>query len=400
MPSNGPGFKSAISYYSSLKHQFIRQCEELYRKEEQVQVDEMLRTFKNDQYNRFREFKKAKDNISDLENNITTATSRIINSTVAGDTSSIASQLEELRAKYQQAEQKATEEIRQEYMTVISKIRSLLSTDDEILQSIQQLVKKSSGGITLEAVQNEYLSYIARQITKRTTMISQIFDLNQAAIAGYYQEATEANAMNQIMSNFGMKAIHAGTLVSKATKRETPVDIVLGKPTGGKKLTVRAMEEYDKMLEQFANYKTSAEATMGLPDWESMIHSMNLKTAGIQSKLYTINFSNPRAKGYGIGSRADLLKEFYKWQKNDAITQALSAEYFNESRTAIIEAFGPTTLLFRTGSQRFFIDELLKELQENDFSIAFNTQATKKTLTAYVIMTKDLSEEYLSKKDE
>lgn len=392
--SGGPGFKSAISYYGALKRQFIKQCEEKYTQEQQIQLEDVLRTFNNKQYNRYQEFQKVKGKDGDINalEKLLQSTGHILASTASGDTATIQSQLDSLKAAYEAQGQKATAEIQAEYQRIIGQIRTILLADDDIMTSIKQIVNKSSGGVTLDAVENEYVSYISRQITKRMTAISQIFDLNQAAIAGYYQEATETTAMNEIMQKFGSKAMHAGTLISQKTKRETPMDIVLGGKQRGKSLKVQALEDYDKMLSYFEGYNESAEASQTLPDWEAVLRQMKVKTAGIQSKLYTINFSKPRPKGYGIGNRAGLLRNFYAWSKRQAITQALSAEFFNESRTAIIEAFGPTTLLFRSGSQRFFMDELLQELENYDYMIAFNLTAEKK-LTSYVIMTKTVNED-------
>jgi hypothetical protein len=67
--------------------------------------------------------------------------------------------------------------------------------------------------------------------------------------------------MNEIMQKFGSKAMHAGTLISQKTKRETPMDIVLGGKQRGKSLKVQALEDYDKMLSYFEGYNESAEAS-------------------------------------------------------------------------------------------------------------------------------------------
>lgn len=385
--TGGTGFKSAGAYYATLKRKFINSCVESYDAESQAQLLKTLSTFDNKLYNRYQEFQKVKGDRPQLDDLLPDASAAIMKA-LEGE-ASLKDEIELLAKKYEEGGRQATEDIKKESQRIIQKIRVLLAQDDNILQSIKQIVNNSSGGTTLAAVENEYLSYISRQITKQMTLITQIFDLNASALAGYYQEATESQAMHRVMKEIGGRAAHAGTLTHHGT--ETPMDIVIGRSNSGKNLQVRALKEYEELLDIIDQFNVSASASEMTPDWESALRNAKIKTAGIQSKLYTINFSQPRPGGYSIGSRAGLKTNFYAWAKKRAITQALSAEYFNESYTAIIEAFGANTLLFRTGSQRFFVDELLQELQEHNFKIAFNLSAGNK-LTNTVKMMQDVDE--------
>lgn len=385
--TGGTGFKSAGAYYATLKRKFIQSCTEAYDVEQQAQLSQTLGAFDNKLYNRFQEFQKVKKDRPQLDDLLPDASEAIIKA-LEGETS-LKEEIELLAKKYEEGGRQATEDIKKESQRIIQKIRNLLASEDNILQSIKQIVNKSSGGTTLAAVENEYLSYISRQIAKQMTLITQIFDLNSSALAGYYQEATESQAMHKVMKEFGGRAAHAGTMTHQGV--ETPMDIVIGRSNSGKNLQVRALKEYEQLLDIIGQFNTTASVSDVTPNWDTILRDVKIKTAGVQSKLYTINFTQPRPGGYSIGSRAGLKTNFYTWAKKRAITQALSAEYFNESYTAIIEAFGANTLLFRTGSQRFFVDELLHELQEHNFKIAFNLSAGNK-LTNTVKMMQDVDE--------
>lgn len=385
--SNGAGFKSAGAYYATLKRKFINSCVRSYDEEQQKQLTQTLSKFDNKLYNRYQEFQKVKGDRPQLDDLLPDASNAVMRA-LEGE-GSLKQEIEQLARKYEEGGRKATEDIKQESQKIIQSIRALLGQEDNIIQEIKNIVNHSSGGVTLAAVENEYLSYISRQIAKQQTAITQIFDLNNSALAGYYQEATEAKAMHKVMKEFGGRATHAGTVTYQG--QETPMDIVIGRAGSSQKLQLKALNDYEKLLKAIGDFKTDQSASEAMPDWDQVLRDVKIKTAGIQSKLYTINFTQPRPKGYSIGSRAALRQSFYAWAKRKVVTQALSAEYFNENYTAIIEAFGANTLLFRTGSQRFFMDELLQTLQEHNFKIAFNLSASNK-LTNTVSMLQNVDD--------
>jgi hypothetical protein len=72
-----------------------------------------LRKFENTQYNRFREFQKVKGKDGDIDalEKLLQSTGHILASTAAGDTATIQSQLDSLKAAYEAQGQKATAEI-------------------------------------------------------------------------------------------------------------------------------------------------------------------------------------------------------------------------------------------------------------------------------------------------
>lgn len=392
---DGQGFKSAQIYYSTLKQKFLQNC--LHKTEDMQleQLSEIITKFENQLYNRYSEFQKVKRDMDFLDQTINAAMVTIDGILSEENSQETLNQIKLLKQKYQDEENKNEEEIKILYKEIIDKIKEILLNEQDIISSVQVYIKQKTNNITLTAIENEYVGYIARKILQKKILVEKIFSLNQAAIAGYYQEATETEAMQELLKHFGSIAIHGGTSISQKTKTETPLDVIIGsKYSGKKRLESSALSQYDKMLDIIDDLKININTAQDFfVDWQPILEKAKINTVGIQSKLYSINFSNPRPQGYGIGNRKTIKQDFteyYKKQKDMILTQALSAKFFNESQTAIIEAFGPTTLLFRTGSQRFFIDELIKEISKNNFMFAFNMIKERK-LTNYVIITNEVS---------
>ena len=381
--SQGAGFLSAQTYYGQLKAKFL---DFVSTTAGQIQKEEIKKEFNELQQEsiggRGQEFNKVNQFLDNAD--FKKAIETLI---IPGfDTEKYKNQIENLEKNFQGTQEELIKERKKIEDEITTVIKNYLQSSDEItiLHDIQKHILEQSSGVTLDAVKDEYLRYITRLYQQRIGLLKTSVGLNQAAIAGYYQEATESRLITELLKKIKLKGVQAGTILSEETKKQTPLDIVIGhKNTSNKALQHLGTSIYDKLTKQIRTMAAESivvsveEASINWEDFFSKIEKIN--AVGIQSKLYTLNFSSEKIKpdGYKIGSRVNLFKNFYKEKEKiyktygESREQYMAAIFFNLSQTAIIEAFGPSTLIFRTGSQRFFMDELIIRIQQENASITF-----------------------------
>ena len=381
--SQGAGFLSAQTDYGQLKAKFL---DFVSTTAGQIQKEEIKKEFNELQQEsiggRGQEFKKVNQFLDNAD--FKKAIETLI---IPGfDTEKYKNQIENLEKNFQGTQEELIKERKKIEDEITTVIKNYLQSSDEItiLHDIQKHILEQSSGVTLDAVKDQYLRYITRLYQQRIGLLKTSVGLNQAAIAGYYQEATESRLITELLKKIKLKGVQAGTILSEETKKQTPLDIVIGhKNTSNKALQHLGTSIYDKLTKQIRTMAAESivvsveEASINWEDFFSKIEKIN--AVGIQSKLYTLNFSSEKIKpdGYKIGSRENLFKNFYKEKEKiyktygESREQYMAAIFFNLSQTAIIEAFGPSTLIFRTGSQRFFMDELIIRIQQENASITF-----------------------------
>ena len=381
--SQGAGFLSAQTYYGQLKAKFL---DFVSTTAGQIQKEEIKKEFNELQQEsiggRGQEFNKVNQFLDNAD--FKKAIETLI---IPGfDTEKYKNQIENLEKNFQGTQEELIKERKKIEDEITTVIKNYLQSSDEItiLHDIQKHILEQSSGVTLDAVKDQYLRYITRLYQQRIGLLKTSVGLNQAAIAGYYQEATESRLITELLKKIKLKGVQAGTILSEETKKQTPLDIVIGhKNTSNKALQHLGTSIYDKLTKQIRTMAAESivvsveEASINWEDFFSKIEKIN--AVGIQSKLYTLNFSSEKIKpdGYKIGSRENLFKNFYKEKEKiyktygESREQYMAAIFFNLSQTAIIEAFGPSTLIFRTGSQRFFMDELIIRIQQENASITF-----------------------------
>ena len=213
-----------------------------------------------------------------------------------------------------------------------------------------------------------YATYLSKLIMNYNTDIKSY--INNSAIAGFYQELAETDAWKKAGKQLHLQITHAGEKASSITKKETPIDIAIG-IKGTRNLQNTALKEFDTILSAIRNFEITGTT---VEDFSTQLENFNLKTVGIQSKLASLVSVKVKTKGYQIGSRLDLLKDFENWieQKQGIKTQIETANYFGSSLKAILEALGPTNLVWITGKQRYFMDDFIEAFRRQNLLLAFS----------------------------
>ena len=213
-----------------------------------------------------------------------------------------------------------------------------------------------------------YTTYLSKLIMNYNTDIKSY--INNSAIAGFYQELAETDAWKKAGKQLHLQIAHAGEKASSITKKETPIDIAIG-IKGTRNLQNTVLKEFDTILSAIRNFEITGTT---VEDFSTQLESFNLKTVGVQSKLASLDSVKIKTKGYQIGSRSDLLKDFDNWtkQKQGIKTQIETANYFGSSLKAVLEALGPTNLIWITGKQRYFMDDFIQAFRRQNLLLAFS----------------------------
>lgn len=271
---------------------------------------------------------------------------------------------------------------------LLDKIRQRIVSITDFKTIMQNVLKQGSGikNISHSTLTSLYTTYLSKLIMNYSTEIKSY--INNSAIAGFYQELAETNAWKKLGKQLHLQISHVGEKTSSITKKETPIDITIGMK-GTRNLQKTAVDEFDKVLRSVRDMEIQGTTVENFSD---QIAQFNLKTVGVQSKLASLNTTRTKTKGYQIGSRLDLLRDFYNWteQKQGIITQLESADYFGSSLKAILEALGPTNLIWITGKERYFMDEFIQTFRSQNLLLAFAINKEKQ-LQAQVKLFDELS---------
>lgn len=371
---NNIGYNSAQNYYAALKKGFLDSC----KHKEDHQFYDYLTNYMNNQENKaWGEFSKVKTGTDKIQKAF-----KKISEKIAENVPELAVQ-ELARLEHERKQKVDPQKI---YLQLI--LQELQKPEYKMENKIKTIIK-TTGTTDVQTLESLYTSYLTRYTYNLIGTINRIYELNKAAMAGYYHEQSEANLVKQLGEKIKIKSKGIGS-------KNLSIDIVLGQ-SGNYSLIKRGTQDLEKMVDTInnlrGNYNTTSKTTV--ESWGEIIKKQKLKTAGIQSKLYSINFDNPRAQGYGVGSNKELYDIFLDYSKSlnrnrkILISQALSAKFFGESALNIIQAFGENNIIFRTGNQRFFIDDLINHLRKNNMALAFNFTQANHQLTYYIIMHKE-----------
>ena len=357
---NTYSYNQAVNYYSALKKNFL------------LKANLTETQFSNQLIN------SQKQTVSSLFGKVT-KTNKLIEDKFGDIIEKIASEpfisegqsaIQELENNAELEEQDKKAQILQIQKNILSKIKEKLNSITDFETILKTILKESSGVKTIShsTLTSLYTTYLSKLIMNYNTDIKSY--INNSAIAGFYQELAETDAWKKAGRQLHLQITHAGEKTSSITKKETPIDITIG-IKGTKNLQNTALKEFDTILSAIRDMKITGTT---VEDFSTQLENFNLKTVGIQSKLASLDSTKIKTNGYRIGSRLDLLKDFENWteQKRGIKTQLETANYFGSSLKAILEALGPTNLIWITGKQRYFIDDFIQTFRQQNLLLAFS----------------------------
>lgn len=357
---NTYSYNQAVNYYSALKKNFL------------LKANLTETQFSNQLIN------SQKQTVSSLFGKVT-KTNKLIEDKFGDIIEKIASEpfisegqsaIQELENNAKLEEQDKKAQILQIQKNILSKIKEKLISITDFETILKTTLKQSSGVKTIShsTLTSLYTTYLSKLIMNYNTDIKSY--INNSAIAGFYQELAETDAWKKAGRQLHLQITHAGEKTSSITKKETPIDITIG-IKGTKNLQNTALKEFDTILSAIRDMKITGTT---IEDFSTQLENFNLKTVGIQSKLASLDSTKIKTNGYRISSRLDLLKDFENWteQKQGIKTQLETANYFGSSLKAILEALGPTNLIWITGKQRYFIDDFIQTFRQQNLLLAFS----------------------------
>lgn len=357
---NTYSYNQAVNYYSALKKNFL------------LKANLTETQFSNQLIN------SQKQTVSSLFGKVT-KTNKLIEDKFGDIIEKIASEpfisegqsaIQELENNAKLEEQDKKAQILQIQKNILSKIKEKLISITDFETILKTTLKQSSGVKTIShsILTSLYTTYLSKLIMNYNTDIKSY--INNSAIAGFYQELAETDAWKKAGRQLHLQITHAGEKTSSITKKETPIDITIG-IKGTKNLQNTALKEFDTILSAIRDMKITGTT---IEDFSTQLENFNLKTVGIQSKLASLDSTKIKTNGYRISSRLDLLKDFENWteQKQGIKTQLETANYFGSSLKAILEALGPTNLIWITGKQRYFIDDFIQTFRQQNLLLAFS----------------------------
>lgn len=357
---NTYSYNQAVNYYSALKKNFL------------LKANLTETQFSNQLIN------SQKQTVSSLFGKVT-KTNKLIEDKFGDIIEKIASEpfisegqsaIQELENNAKLEEQDKKAQILQIQKNILSKIKEKLISITDFETILKTTLKQSSGVKTIShsTLTSLYTTYLSKLIMNYNTDIKSY--INNSAIAGFYQELAETDAWKKAGKQLHLQITHAGEKTSSITKKETPIDITIG-IKGTKNLQNTALKEFDTILSAIRDMKITGTT---IEDFSTQLENFNLKTVGIQSKLASLDSTKIKTNGYRISSRLDLLKDFENWteQKQGIKTQLETANYFGSSLKAILEALGPTNLIWITGKQRYFIDDFIQTFRQQNLLLAFS----------------------------
>lgn len=357
---NTYSYNQAVNYYSALKKNFL------------LKANLTETQFSNQLIN------SQKQTVSSLFGKVT-KTNKLIEDKFGDIIEKIASEpfisegqsaIQELENNAELEEQDKKAQILQIQKNILSKIKEKLNSITDFETILKTTLKQSSGVKTIShsTLTSLYTTYLSKLIMNYNTDIKSY--INNSAIAGFYQELAETDAWKKAGKQLHLQITHAGEKTSSITKKETPIDITIG-IKGTKNLQNTALKEFDTILSAIRDMKITGTT---IEDFSTQLENFNLKTVGIQSKLASLDSTKIKTNGYRISSRLDLLKDFENWteQKQGIKTQLETANYFGSSLKAILEALGPTNLIWITGKQRYFMDDFIQTFRQQNLLLAFS----------------------------
>ena len=183
-------------------------------------------------------------------------------------------------------------------------------------------------------------------------------------IGGFVQEVMELQALRDFFSRPGVKQTMANVYLTGSEtitlgtgqKVDSPMDLVISTLQDTEtafNTAVTTSENIDKYLDGTLSYS-------------------NLTSFGIQSKSWNITSS---LRFYEIGHRTNLLNSYKSASPRSFYKVEKAIEFLSQTKNTL-EALGPKNVLFRTGSQRFWMDEFLQEITKT-MSLIFASSENK-----------------------
>lgn len=244
----------------------------------------------------------------------------------------------------------------------------------------EALGKHTTEGIDSNDVKNNMLAYFDRNFAYKLGLDEKEPYIGQYVLrmAGYYREMAEYEILKKQLE-YAMNIMHSGG--KKGIKgRETESDIMLS-------------VNIDDIKEAFEYQANISIQISSLDDFQEkdLINSItkNVQVFGEQIKSWSLA-EKARAQGYAVGHRADLLKTFeklnneYSWQE--------SVRFLSQFKNILL-TFGPSTVLFSTGKERFWMCDFIHSFRMQGYNLTFAFNKEHKA-TSLII----LDQFYTSKK--
>lgn len=285
---------------------------------------------------------------------------------------------------------------------IIDKIRQ--NTEGDIIaqkkqfdREIDSIVYKFANEISLNNVWNKYLpelmmsddnkklataqilgyckSIFKREIQKRLALdeIDNAVRRHPAIILGYIREDAVADAAQKAIKHFKMSGAKAKTVGAE----QSHIDILIS--LSGKTTSKVSNDIMDSLLNQLDSIGQSF-VTIG----ESKFENENF--LGIQSKAWNLyapsnEIWNPNA----LGRRAELFNDFVATLSSDLEGKRAWHKGVLYISNHLEEAMGPNTLIYATGKQILWTNELLETMLNNNKYFAFRLNSENKVTPTVVL---------------
>lgn len=264
------------------------------------------------------------------------------------------------------------------YNRMINDIENFLSTNQMTRAYISKIVSSNQlapSSATEKVILNQFYGYARRVMF--ATALGQKTSVSTAryksSLKGYYKEDLITNGLNSLLKNMGLAAYGTGAIPDK-DGRQIEMDIFIGKKMRNSK-NGTILDKLENKMNILTGISAEASIKMGEPT-----------NIGMQSKSWI----EPWADGNGgnrtflsIGHRSQLLnaaypKGLYSWHEG--------IRFAAQNMQKIL---GVNNVLFSTGTGVKWTVDLINEMKNNNYYLAFYISKKSKKATGEVVWETD-----------
>lgn len=372
---NHTGYNSAIKYYKALKEQFLESVRtsaelELRNKTLDIQskISNSLYVGAESQYTIGTTTEQMLNNIfADFANNgdIIAAVNKI--------TKSLPQELQQLDMSIKTNREKVKAYLSSDFLklggyadiakkalteAVVAKVGNTEGLDD--------LISKSN--MLLRIALSAHWQNLEQRVLKGLPLIT---------LQGYLREKSELNALRKVFANTNVKVVHGGgkkaQKVGSMREVETLFDNILS--------TVEFCEEAFKQQVQGVSAINDA---ISPTDFTGLLNQITY--FGEQVKSFNISNKQALSREHRITSNKALYNQFmtnHRYSNYILIRDSLS---FMARYQHILEAFGPATVLFSSGSGRQWTYEFIQDFRKQQYYLSFGAGETPGKWTPDIVL--------------
>ena len=344
------GYSSAIQNYTAQKNNFLQELNieaelageefiEQINQEIQLELSSELDTTFNEAFSAVKDYFE-----------------KYIVSLISSGTSSY----QELESKFQKLIRKSNEgkvDPKNLYTNLKSSLETFLVTSNHTRETIMKYVSAQTGLRTENTdIQNNLFGYARRLLLQymQSQKLNYSIQHYKTALKGYYKEELLVPAFQKVLSQYSNKIVTQTGSLTSSKGVQIKYDLFIGN------------SEMPQEFTQLSTFINKLEAMAGTVEGNSQINGA-FQGGGIQSKSWVLPWSTSSVGGnrnyLSFGHNAALMPDEYN-------AHFWHAGVYNVMSN-LTSAIGPLNFLFSTGDQVYWTADLLTELKERQYVLAF-----------------------------